>query len=176
MAFIRSYAAQGDPFLRSTMRAGQLVGMRQFAPPRGFGKRGSPAASRPGFTPAEFAALRGTIDPRMRQWAGDPFLGKFLKRAFKPPKFIRKLQPLKAVANVVKKVAPIAASLVPGLGGIAAGLIASKVATAAPPPVAQAEPVFEAAEPLEQQAADAGFTPAQLEQLLQILMFLRGGA
>jgi len=56
-------------------------------------------------------------------YAGDPGFGKFLKRAFKPPKAIRKLQPFKAVTAVVKKALPFAASLIPGVGGLVAGAL-----------------------------------------------------
>jgi len=49
--------------------------------------------------------------------AGDPGLGKFFKRAFKPPKALRKFQPGKALARIGRVVAPFA-SFVPGVGGI----------------------------------------------------------
>ena len=58
-----------------------------------------------------------------RVYAGDPGFGKWFKRAFKPPKAIRKLQPGKLLGKAVKAVAPIAAGVFTGgLGAVAAGL------------------------------------------------------
>ncbi len=57
--------------------------------------------------------------------AGDPFrfrLPKRLRRAFTPPKFIRKFQPGRAAASLARYAAPLAAAALPGVGGIAAGL------------------------------------------------------
>lgn len=102
MAFLREYAAQGDPYpIRTHVRAGRL-GVR--IAPLGVARR------RP--MRRMFAA----------NTAGDPFkFGGFLKRAFKPPKAVRKLTLGKALA-FAKNVAPFVPGIGPALGAVTAKL------------------------------------------------------
>jgi hypothetical protein len=75
--------------------------------------------------------------------AGDPFkFGKFLKRAFKPPKAIRKLTIGKAISGL-GKVASFAAPFIPGIGPL--------VSTALGAVGGGPGPVSEAPELMEQQ-------------------------
>lgn len=112
MAFIRDYAQQhaGDPFRRS-IRAGKLV------------RRVDPIAAlmRQGFSRRKAVQL-----------AGDPF-------KFRLPKFIRKFQPLKAVAKLAKVALPL---VVPGIGGAIAGALLGGGGGAEPeaPEIMQPEP------------------------------------
>lgn len=179
MAFIRAYQRfRGDPFAvsLSTIRAGQLLPRRLpvVAAPRR--KAGTPAALLPilgGGVPLPTTFGRPNwLGPA----AGDPFLGKLFKKAGKALKKVTLKGVVKGVANVAKVVAPIA---LPGIGGLAAGLIASRVATGAPPPAEYAEPIAAPVMPLELDpvAADPGaalgFTDAQLMQLFQLMALLR---
>lgn len=57
--------------------------------------------------------------------SGDPFrfrLPKKLRRAFTPPRFVRKFQPGRAAAGLARIAAPLAAAALPGVGGLAAGI------------------------------------------------------
>ena len=110
MAFIRDYAQQhaGDPWAR-TMRAGRLV------------RRVDPVA----------ALMRAGFSRRKAvQMAGDPF-------RFKLPKFIRKFQPLKAIAKVAKVALPL---VVPGIGGAIAGALLGGGGGAPEPDAAMMQP------------------------------------
>lgn len=110
MAFLRHYAAQGDPFPKRIMRAGKL---------------GSRTAG--GFAFRRARSMR--MSPGVRRLVaagGDPF-------RFRMPKFIRKLQPGKILKSVAKVAIPLAGTLLPGVGGAIAGLASGFLGGGAPP-------------------------------------------
>jgi hypothetical protein len=124
--------------------------------------------ARPGLA-AAFARRRSNLGA----FQGDPFsFGKFLRRVTKPPKFIRKLQPLKLLSKAV----PFAASLIPGIGGLlgqaAAGLLPQPVSQNPGPPelaVPLSGTVGEVVSTAREQAAEfdfASLTPVQLYHLI----------
>jgi hypothetical protein len=139
MAFIRSYRFQGDPLQLSTLRAGslatrnpklvQLASRAARVQALKTAARWQPLAA-PGIA-AAFARRGRTLTA----YQGDPFkIGKFLKRVVRPPKFIRKMQPGKLLAKAL----PVAASFIPGVGGMvaqaAAGLLPQPASTMPPAP------------------------------------------
>ena len=121
MAFLRSYAEQGDPWTFGTMRAGQL--------------RGRPIALRPasrtrGIRLRQPTTLRQYLAQQARARAllmqGDPWkFGSFLKRAFKPITKAAKKWTWKGAAKAAGGLGRLAvqvAPLVPGLGTAVGGL------------------------------------------------------
>lgn len=138
MAFIRRYAAQGDPFPRSAMRAGVLLPARGARPRIG-----------PGVT---YGSQRFMIPShpygykRRDMLAGDPFLGKMFRGIKKAAKKITLKGVVKGIGTVAKLAAPIA---LPGVGGLLAGALLNRGGGSAP------EPAYEPAapEPAPQAAA-----------------------
>lgn len=133
MAFIRAYTAQGDPRFRySTMRAGRLVHAKILSNMRG--RRGKASRRRLVLNAGDPHRGRGhllagdTFSRAMRMPAGDPF-------SLRVPKFLKKLSLKKVVHEVgaigaglgglVKQALPLAASFLPGAGGVAAGALSS---------------------------------------------------
>lgn len=146
MAFIRSYAAQGDPYPRTLMRAGHLVVRSPLPRPRS-----GPGPSRRPATVRDYLQTHPDGFLRAQALAGDPFLGKLFKKAGKALKKVTLKGVVKGVGNIVKKVAPIASVLVPGVGGLVAsgiGALAGGGGSEAAP-VVEALPVAEPVAPLE---------------------------
>lgn len=166
MAFIRSYAAQGDPLPRTHMRAGQLGLPRGFVRPR-VGPGHTYPVNR-FYVPSHPGGYR-----RTDLLAGDPFLGKMFKGLKKAAKKIT----LKGVVKGVGKVASFAAPLIPGVGGLVGAALAGRGGggepQAAPEATAPAPPSMDAATfralieqyIAEQQAIQEAQLMAQQQQL-----------
>lgn len=145
MAFIRSYARQGDP-LASLYRSGVLV--RPAISPVRRGPGVNPTQLTRFFTPSH---PRGYL--RAQVMAGDPFLGKMFKGIKKAAKKITLKGVVKGVANVAKFAAPL---VLPGVGGALAGALlgggGSQASDQAAPEVLEA-PAPAPAVGVDQQAA-----------------------
>jgi len=151
MAFIRSYAAQGDPIARTHMRAGRIVLPRPFVRPR----------VGPGFTHGNRFVIPSHVGGFKRRdgLAGDPFLGKLFKKVGKALKKVTLKGVVKGVANVAKIAAPL---VLPGIGGLVAGAFLNRGGpTSEAPPT---EPVYEAA------PAAQSFDPAMLRAMIEQYM------
>jgi len=143
MAFIRSYARQGDPLGTAVYRAGKLSLGKLSATRRGPGI--VPTAGTRFFIPSH---PRGYM--RAQVFAGDPFLGGFFKGIKKAAKKITLKGVVKGVGSVAKFAAPL---LLPGVGGALAGALLGGGGSQAQP--AATPEVFEAPAPaaFDQQAA-----------------------
>jgi hypothetical protein len=142
MAFIRSYARQGDPLGTAFYRAGVLT-------------RGAmnPARRGPGITPTLHTKFFTPSHPsgylRSQLLAGDPFLGKLFKGIKKAAKKITLKGVVKGVGTVAKFAAPLV--LGGGVGALAAGLLGGGGGSA---PQEAAPVAYEPAPPaFDQQAA-----------------------
>lgn len=174
MAFIRNFAAQGDPYPRSFMRAGHLVVRSPLPRPRS-----GPVPVMPRRTMLrDYLATHPDGYLRAQALSGDPFLGKMFKKVGKALKKVTLKGVVKGVGKAVSAVAPIA-SLLPGVGGLAAGAIGALTGgggrseaapvVEAPPvvdPAATAGPTFEDQEAMFQQWL-AEYVEAQRQAWLQ---------
>jgi len=164
MAFIRSYARQGDPLGSPLYRAGLLVRPKLTNVRRG-----------PGIVPGRFFTPSHPFGyMRSRAFAGDPFLGKLFKKAGKALKKVTLKGVVKGVASVAKFAAPL---ILPGVGGALAGALlggggGSAAQEAAPvyaEPAAPASPVMDPAmfrAMLEQYIAEQQAQQAAQEQAM----------
>jgi hypothetical protein len=128
MAFIRRYAAQGDPYPRTVVRAGRLVraaaGRPRIGPGVTYGSQRFVIPSHPG-------GYR-RVDPVL----GDPFLGKMFKGIRKAAKKITLKGVAKGIGTVARFAAPLA---LPGVGGLLAGALFNR-GGASPEPVEASAP------------------------------------